>query len=50
MDVPTTTEIPELPEETKEIILEYVAEKMEDAYPNMIHEIETRANRELCIL
>lgn len=38
-------DLPELPEETKEVILEYVAEKMEDAYPNMIQEIQTRANR-----
>jgi len=34
----------DLPSETKEVILEYVAEKMEEAYPNLIEEIETRAN------
>jgi len=34
----------DLPTETKEVILEYVAEKMEEAYPNLIEEIETRAN------
>lgn len=45
MQVVTTTPLPELPEETKEVILEYVAEKMEDAYPNMFEEIQTRANR-----
>jgi len=38
------TDLPDLPEETKEVILEYVAEKMEDAFPNMIQEIQTRAN------
>ncbi|XP_021950620.1 uncharacterized protein LOC110847894 [Folsomia candida] len=44
VQVVTTTPLPELPEETKEVILEYVAEKMEDAYPNMFEEIQTRAN------
>jgi len=39
--------VPQLPDETKEIILEYIAEKMDQAFPYMGEEIQSRANRKL---
>lgn len=38
-------DISDLPDETKQVILNYVAEKMDEAFPNLYHEVQTRANR-----